>query len=85
VLALQGDATVVVDAAGRRVVPGLNDSHMHAIRGGLMYNLELRWDGPDRRAGNRPSHRRRLMSENSTGSSSPPPPRSSSWTAQTAG
>jgi hypothetical protein len=45
VLALQGDATVVVDAAGRRVVPGLNDSHMHAIRGGLMYNLELRWDG----------------------------------------
>jgi predicted amidohydrolase YtcJ len=23
----------------------LNDSHLHAIRGGLHYNLELRWDG----------------------------------------
>jgi predicted amidohydrolase YtcJ len=37
--------TQVVDAGGRRVIPGLNDSHMHAIRGGLHYNLELRWDG----------------------------------------
>ena len=35
----------VVDAGGRRVIPGLNDSHLHAIRGGLQYNLELRWDG----------------------------------------
>jgi predicted amidohydrolase YtcJ len=25
--------------------PGLNDSHMHVIRGGLSYNAELRWDG----------------------------------------
>jgi predicted amidohydrolase YtcJ len=25
--------------------PGLNDSHMHPIRGGLNYNMELRWDG----------------------------------------
>ncbi|MGH9979978.1 MAG: hypothetical protein ACRD6U_00315 [Nitrososphaeraceae archaeon] len=24
---------------------GLNDSHIHIIRGGLNYNLELRWDG----------------------------------------
>ena len=30
---------------GRRVIPGLNDSHTHLIRGGLNYNLELRWDG----------------------------------------
>jgi predicted amidohydrolase YtcJ len=37
----------VVDVGGRRVVPGLNDSHLHAIRGGLMFNLELRWDGVD--------------------------------------
>lgn len=37
--------TQVIDAGGRRVIPGLNDSHMHAIRGGLHYNLELRWDG----------------------------------------
>ena len=34
-----------IDLKGRRVIPGLNDSHMHVIRGGLSYNLELRWDG----------------------------------------
>ena len=27
------------------MIPGLIDSHMHVIRGGLNYNLELRWDG----------------------------------------
>src|SRR5256885_9695356 len=37
--------TKVIDLQGRRVIPGLNDSHMHIIRGGLSYNLELRWDG----------------------------------------
>ncbi len=37
--------TRFVDLARRRVVPGLNDSHTHLIRGGLSYNLELRWDG----------------------------------------
>ncbi|MBP8539001.1 amidohydrolase [Streptomyces sp. MK37H] len=37
--------TRVVDALGRRVIPGLNDSHLHVIRGGLNYVLELRWDG----------------------------------------
>jgi predicted amidohydrolase YtcJ len=37
--------TRVVDAKGRRVIPGLIDSHIHVIRGGLNYNLELRWDG----------------------------------------
>lgn len=37
--------TPVVDLHGRRVIPGLNDSHMHPIRGGLNYNMELRWDG----------------------------------------
>ncbi|MFD4397747.1 amidohydrolase [Kitasatospora sp. NPDC058478] len=40
-----GPSTVVVDALGRRVVPGLNDAHLHVIRGGLNYVLELRWDG----------------------------------------
>lgn len=40
-----GSATKVVDALGRRVVPGLNDAHLHVIRGGLNYVLELRWDG----------------------------------------
>ncbi|MGW3566400.1 amidohydrolase [Streptomyces sp. NPDC000941] len=40
-----GPATTVVDAVGRRVIPGLNDAHLHVIRGGLNYVLELRWDG----------------------------------------
>ena len=35
----------IVDAGGHRVVPGLIDSHLHLIRGGLTYNMELRWDG----------------------------------------
>jgi len=42
---LGGSATKVIDAKGRTVIPGLNDSHMHPIRGGLYYNMELRWDG----------------------------------------
>ncbi|WP_397473735.1 amidohydrolase [Pusillimonas sp.] len=35
----------VIDANGRRLIPGLIDSHTHIIRGGLNYNMELRWDG----------------------------------------
>jgi predicted amidohydrolase YtcJ len=34
-----------VDLKGRTVIPGLNDSHLHIIRGGLNFNMELRWDG----------------------------------------
>ncbi|MFV8248870.1 amidohydrolase [Bdellovibrio bacteriovorus] len=37
----------VVDLQGRRLIPGLIDSHIHVIRGGLNYNMELRWDGVD--------------------------------------
>jgi predicted amidohydrolase YtcJ len=37
--------TQVIDAGGRTVIPGLNDSHLHIIREGLNYNAELRWDG----------------------------------------
>lgn len=37
--------TKVIDLNGRRVIPGLNDSHLHLIRGGLHYNMELRWEG----------------------------------------
>ena len=43
--AYAGRQTRVIDGRGRTVIPGLNDSHMHPIRGGLNYNLELRWDG----------------------------------------
>lgn len=42
---LIGPRTVVIDAGGRRVIPGLNDSHIHATRAGRFYNAELRWDG----------------------------------------
>lgn len=41
-----GDAsTQTIDLEKRRVIPGLNDSHLHVIRAGLFANLELRWDG----------------------------------------
>lgn len=43
--ALAGPTTRIVDLGGRRAIPGLIDSHMHIIRGGLNYNMELRWDG----------------------------------------
>jgi predicted amidohydrolase YtcJ len=45
VMRLAGPATRVVDGGGRTAIPGLNDSHIHTIRGGLNYHLELRWDG----------------------------------------
>ncbi|MEN5094378.1 amidohydrolase [Pseudomonas protegens] len=44
-MALRGAGTQVIDLMGRTVIPGLNDSHLHLIRGGLNYNLELRWEG----------------------------------------
>lgn len=44
-MALAGPRTRRVDVGGRRVIPGLIDSHMHIIRGGLNYTMELRWDG----------------------------------------
>jgi predicted amidohydrolase YtcJ len=45
IMALRGAQTKVIDLGGKTVIPGLNDSHMHPIRGGLNYNMELRWDG----------------------------------------
>lgn len=44
---LVGKKTKVIDAQGHRVIPGLNDSHMHGIREGLHYAMELRWDWVD--------------------------------------
>ena len=46
-LKLKGPSTQVVDLKKRRMTPGLIDSHIHVIRGGLNYNMELRWDGVD--------------------------------------
>ena len=45
VMAYKGRATRMIELGGRTAIPGLNDSHLHVIRGGLHYNLELRWDG----------------------------------------
>ncbi len=45
VLPLAGASTRIVDLEGRRVLPGLIDNHLHIIRGGLNFNMELRWDG----------------------------------------
>ena len=40
----RGD-TKFIDLKARRALPGLIDNHLHIIRGGLNFNMELRWDG----------------------------------------
>jgi predicted amidohydrolase YtcJ len=45
VLPLAAASTRVIDLKDRVVLPGLIDNHLHLIRGGLNFNLELRWDG----------------------------------------
>ncbi|MCA1853302.1 MAG: amidohydrolase family protein, partial [Beggiatoa sp.] len=45
IMAYRGPGTRLVNLNKRTVIPGLNDSHLHVIRGGLNYNMELRWDG----------------------------------------
>ncbi len=45
IMALKGPETRVVDLKGKRVLPGLIDNHTHVARGGLNFNMELRWDG----------------------------------------
>ncbi|MBY0416823.1 MAG: amidohydrolase, partial [Pararheinheimera sp.] len=45
VLRHQTEQSQVIDLKNHTVIPGLNDSHLHLIRGGLNYNLELRWEG----------------------------------------
>jgi predicted amidohydrolase YtcJ len=39
--ALSGPATRTVDAGGRTLIPGLIDSHMHAVRAALSYSTEV--------------------------------------------
>lgn len=45
VMSFSDSQTQRIDLKGHTVIPGLNDSHLHLIRGGLNYNLELRWEG----------------------------------------
>ncbi|WP_422040505.1 amidohydrolase [Roseibium sp.] len=44
---LIGPFTQVIRANKKRIIPGLIDSHTHSIRGGVNYNLEVRWDAAD--------------------------------------
>ncbi|MBS7789493.1 amidohydrolase [Roseococcus sp. SDR] len=45
ILPTAGPGTRIIDLGGRRMIPGLCDNHLHLIRGGLNFNMELRWDG----------------------------------------
>jgi predicted amidohydrolase YtcJ len=40
-----GPATRVIDLGGRTVIPGLIDSHLHAIRAALSFSTEVNWIG----------------------------------------
>jgi predicted amidohydrolase YtcJ len=41
----QGPNTQVIDLKGKTVIPGLIDSHIHAIRAALSYSTEVHWFG----------------------------------------
>ena len=45
IMKLKTAQTRLIDLQKKTVIPGLNDSHIHLIRGGLNFNMELRWDG----------------------------------------
>ena len=65
VMKLRGPATRVIDLDSRRAIPGLNDSHLHVIRGGLNYNMEL--------LGRRAQFVRSLAHAQGAGRRTPPP------------
>lgn len=41
----KNEGTKTLNANGRTIIPGLNDSHLHLTRGGRFFNAEVRWDG----------------------------------------
>ena len=44
ILGTANQSTRLIDAQGKRVIPGLIDTHTHVVRGGRFYNLETRWE-----------------------------------------
>ncbi len=44
ILDLRNAGTQVIDAAGRRLIPGINDAHMHLLNE-ANYTFNVRWDG----------------------------------------
>ena len=42
---LSGPSTRRIDLAGRSVIPGIIDNHMHLLRAGTTWDREVRWDG----------------------------------------
>ncbi len=42
---LAGPATRVIELDGRTVIPGLIDSHLHAVRAALSFSTEVNWIG----------------------------------------
>src|SRR5271170_6216219 len=42
---LAGPGARIIDLEGRTVIPGLIDSHMHAIRAALSFSTEVNWIG----------------------------------------
>lgn len=47
VLSTSDEKTEIIDADGRRLIPGLIDSHLHLVRAGRSWNEEVRWDDVD--------------------------------------
>ena len=44
ILSLKDNNTRLIDAGGRRLIPGLNDAHVHVLNE-RSYNYNVRWDG----------------------------------------
>ena len=44
ILALKADSTQLIDARGRRLIPGLNDAHIHVLNE-RNYHYNVRWEG----------------------------------------
>src|SRR6478752_6510030 len=44
ILSLKDDDTRIIDADGRRLVPGLNDAHIHVLNE-RNYHYNVRWEG----------------------------------------